>query len=100
MTPDEQLQARAIEAATREARRRGWLAAGEVLPTGDEPQTGASVATAILAKGYLAELRGEPSALTLECRRRSAAHEERMREQDARERAKRLVRFGLPAARG
>lgn len=60
MTLDEQRQARAMAAAIREAQSRGWMAAGEVLPVEDEPQTGASVNVALLYRRYLADLRGVP----------------------------------------
>lgn len=59
MTPDEQLQERALKSAIREARERGWLAPGERVPMGDEPPSGGSVMVAMLYRRYIAHLRGE-----------------------------------------
>lgn len=90
MTDDEMVEV-ARDAAVAEAKERGWLPAGAEAPS-ENPATGASVLIGILGRAHLRRLRGEPSALTLECRRRSAAHEERMREQDVRERDRRAGR--------
>lgn len=98
MTDDELVEI-ATEAAVKEARRRGGVAPDEELPAGDDPPTAASVLVGMLGRRHLAHLRGEPSSLVLECRRRSAAHDQRMREQDAREKARRRARFDRGTAR-
>lgn len=77
MTADEQRHVEALAAAIGDVRRGGWLKPGEHLPTGEEPQTGASVIAGLAYRRHLERLGGprrlDVDAYIAECRAARAA---------------------------